>query len=209
MDAQRYCPLSKTMVRGGSMVPPLKSWGKATIPVPPFEKGASGMLLVPPFEKGGLGGIYSHASLRSTTQRQSPFSASKAYRRGATPVGSPTPKADSGRTILQTKTHRRLHRRFLWARRAAGCGGGWLTALRSPTSRTRQTPHRVLEAAGPTSSAIHRPAGFARARFRGGGDFSGRRGQKSPLTPLYPRGGPEASLTPLCQRGDQEASLTP
>jgi hypothetical protein len=175
----------KKMVGGGSMFPPLKEGDVKRILVPPFEKGASGMLLVRPIEKGGLGGSYSHASLRSTTQRQSPFSANNAYRRGAMPVGSPTPKADPRRAILQTKTHRQLHRRFLCALRTAGCGGGWLPALRSPTSRTRQTPHRILEAAGPTSSALHRPAGFAGAGLRGGGDFSGCRGQKSPLLPLF------------------------
>jgi hypothetical protein len=175
----------------------------------PLKKGDAKGIAVPPFNKGGTGGIYSHASIRPTTQKQSPLSAGESYLCGTAPVDSPAPKANTRHTILQTKTHRQLHRRFLCVRRGAGCGGGWLTALRRRAYQTRQKQNCILEAAGPTSSALHRPAGFAGAGCRGGGDPSGYRRQKSPLTPLFQGGEHKASLIPSCQRRQFHVARTP
>jgi hypothetical protein len=149
----------------------------------PFETAGEWHIRIPPFEKGGPGGIYSYASIQPTTQRKGSFSASETYRRRAKVVGSPAPKADLRRAVLQTKTNRQLYRRFLCACRANGCRSGWLATLRSPASRTRHTSHCILEAAKVTSAAVHRQGGFAGAGFSGGKNISSSEGEKFPLTP--------------------------
>lgn len=149
----------------------------------PFETAGEWDIRIPPFEKGGPGGIYSYASIQPTTQRKGSFSASETYRRRAKVVGSPAPKADLRRAVLQTKTNRQLYRRFLCACRANGCRSGWLATLRSPASRTRHTSHCILEAAKVTSAAVHRQGGFAGAGFSCGKNISSSEGEKFPLTP--------------------------
>ena len=112
-------------------------------------------------------------------------------------VGETAPQTGPGSLVLQTEAHRQLLRGLLCSEGKDGHRGGWLPTHGKRVSSTGLAEGCLPRVQGSAGTPLRRSPGAKGDRRSDGSDSLGSfgiTGRKSPLTPLFAKGGTVAPL---------------